>query len=615
MIKQRIEDAEFALVTQRAKLEEWTQMYNGVLKEKTFPWKGCSNVDLRLGTIAIETIVPRIIKSIHEVKPVARIIPRKVGMGVTADIWEDFLDWSLETEFRNSGQSYLEVKEDVYRACCRDGTAIEKVYWKTLTNTIRTKEQTEIFPGVYEEREIVSEERVYDAPVVDLVDLKDIVVPPNARHLQRSGSQFVAHKFRISPSDLKRKAKEGIYDKSAVNKIIKAHNELVDDNLDTIRKEIQGITDISNNDEIELYEYWGQYDLDGDGLEEECQIVIHLDTDTICYKDFNPFEHGKRPFVCYRFIPRDGMFFGMGIMELVQQHSKAINTLFNQLIDNNTLTNMPIFKVVSRNGVKELDFFPGARWPVWQTTDIDPLMQINTVQFDIMVLNLILGFIQKLTGSTDFAMGQTSAVSENRTARGIMSIIQEGNSRFDLIIKRAQDQNAEEWKQILQLNAQYRDPVIFPRVTGDQQSPQVVQLDRSMIQNQPDVYPQGNLVSSNKFLEADTWTEILQQLGNDQSGDVDTRKIKYKYLAAKGMKDVNGVINPPQQSDMVTKLQQQLQKMGQQLQQISMQKNQLEQRYIESERKRKIDVDVAHADKEIAVEKEKVKNALGYGNS
>lgn len=596
-----IEEAEEGMASYRKELATQIRNIYGTKSAKTFPWTGCSNVRSKVYTSLVETIVPRIIKSIHEIKPCARIIPRRGDTTAESEVWESFLDWSLETEFRRTGRSYLNVKEDVYRTAVMHGTAIEKVHWKTITNTYRdieTRQQMILDANgqptldangqpVVEnvDEEVVKEGTIYDAPIVEMVDLKDFIIPINSASI--ADAPFVVHKFKIKKAHLKRLLKEKKYENG---KKVMAYKEDDINEIDEERESLQGLKPISGREEVVLHEYWGLYDIDGDGLEEECQIVFHKPTSSVLFADYNPFKHGMRPFVEYRLIPRPNFFFGWGIYDVVHEHSDLIDTLFNQMIDNNTLTNMPVFTYVKRAGMSQsYEITPGTFLPVWNQNDIQQLMTVGKANIENELINIVFGLIQKVTGATDYSMGMTSSISENRTKGGIMSIISEGNIRFDLTIKRFQDSNALEWLQILQLNAQYREPLMFSKISGKTGKMEMVPFTREQIQDWPDIYPQGNLISSNKFIEADTWREIIRLLGQDQSGDINTRNLKQKFIQAQGIKDYNAIVRSPEETDQIKNLQTRLQQMSRQMQEMGQQYKSMQNQLAENQMKMKVE--------------------------
>ena len=117
----------------------------------------------------------------------------------------------------------------------------------------------------------------------------------------------------------------------------------------------------------------------------------------------------------------------------------------------------------------------------------------------------------------------------------------------------------------------------------------MIPFTREQIQDWPDIYPQGNLISSNKFIEADTWREIIRLLGQDQSGDINTRNLKQKFIQAQGIKDYNAIVRSPEETDQIKNLQTRLQQMSRQMQEMGQQYKSMQNQLAENQMKMKVE--------------------------
>jgi hypothetical protein len=98
------------------------------------------------------------------------------------------------------------------------------------------------------------------------------------------------------------------------------------------RKATRGEMATSESEQIELLEYFGPYDLDGDGIKEECQILIC--NRKVCVRAVpNPWEHQKRPVIkcCFARVPLE--FFGNSLIEPIISLQHELNTVRRQKLD------------------------------------------------------------------------------------------------------------------------------------------------------------------------------------------------------------------------------------------------------------------------------------------
>ncbi|MEW5897436.1 MAG: hypothetical protein AB1668_07105 [Nanoarchaeota archaeon] len=90
-----------------------------------------------------------------------------------------------------------------------------------------------------------------------------------------------------------------------------------------------------NEKEYELLEAWCSFDIDNDGIEEECIIVI-ADREFVIRVEPNPYDVQEKPYlwVCWEGI--EGTSLGMGVPQIAEKSQVALNDFTNQIMDNIT---------------------------------------------------------------------------------------------------------------------------------------------------------------------------------------------------------------------------------------------------------------------------------------
>lgn len=120
------------------------------------------------------------------------------------------------------------------------------------------------------------------------------------------------------------------------------------------RKTARGeISTVSSRD-IELLEVWGYWDLDGDGKDEPCQIVI-ANRQVVVRAVPNPFDHQETPLVKVNFCKVPLEWYGIGLVEPVLSLQNETNLVRRQRLDNVNLLINQMYKVLSTDTSVDID--------------------------------------------------------------------------------------------------------------------------------------------------------------------------------------------------------------------------------------------------------------------
>jgi hypothetical protein len=181
------------------------------------------------------------------------------------------------------------------------------------------------------------------------------------------------------------------------------------------RKVARGEVSNRTPTDIELLEWWMKYDLDGDGIAEECQIIIANRT-VVVRAVQNPYYHQKRPLIKVCFCKVPGEWYGIGLIEPIMSLINQLTTVRRQRLDNITLILNRMWKVKSTADVDptKLIATPNGIILVDNMDDVMPLEVQDVTQSAYQDCNQILSDIfsatvpQALTGSIDDMKGTGS---------------------------------------------------------------------------------------------------------------------------------------------------------------------------------------------------------------
>lgn len=120
------------------------------------------------------------------------------------------------------------------------------------------------------------------------------------------------------------------------------------------RKTARGEISTTQSKDIELMEVWGHWDLDGDGREEPCQIVI-ANRQIVVRAVPNPFDHQEVPLVKVNFCKVPLEWYGIGLVEPVLSLQNETNLVRRQRLDNVNLLINQMYKVLATDTSVDID--------------------------------------------------------------------------------------------------------------------------------------------------------------------------------------------------------------------------------------------------------------------
>ncbi|MGD9552127.1 MAG: hypothetical protein AB7V60_03350, partial [Candidatus Caldatribacteriota bacterium] len=399
--------------------KKFHRMYHGILPEKNTPWVGASNLHIPITQIVVDTITSTIANSILGNSPIVTVRPYpELGVDVeeAARKLEFFLNYAIREEIRGFRQVFTQwVRQAVLY-----GTAILKVVWSAETRNIKVRDFLE--GG----KKLITV-KTYDAPRLCVVDLENFIIPSFARDIQ--DAPFVAERIFVPLQVLKQREKEGFY--SGID-------ELVTMMYQPSEVERQGADELGVRypqliEGVDIYDYWGGYDLDGDGYEEEYHIVMAADQPKILRIEEPPYYHGKRPYVRYNFLREPNQFYGIGVGQMIQHLQEEINAIHNQRMDNVNLIINKVFKYRPNEYFEDPDdiiFAPGSKIPVNEMDDIMPLVTGDVPVSSYNEEQIVRDYIERLTGVTDFSLGRIPSTARRTPATLGVAVIAEGNKKL-----------------------------------------------------------------------------------------------------------------------------------------------------------------------------------------
>jgi len=418
------------------KWRDWLVQYRAQPEDGVahFPFEGASKVTVPVTAMNNDPIWSRYMANIHGAENIWTMRALSEKWVTAAKPLQDFTQW-LDTNLLKM----WDVNMRAFRDMVLLGTAVYKTGWKF--------EQKRVW-GYDEQLNRVRQVQMINQPFVDHVNIVNFLVPPEAREVDpdvQHGALWVGERLRIRPPALQvmGRGQEPFlpnFIPEAITKVMRwVENSLTEDEHqrnvnDRIGDDLSGA--FFETREIELWEMHVRFDASGDGIEEDLIVTYHKPTATILRAIYN-WLPGGRPYSVIRYLRGDG-FYGVGVGEQTETWQDVISNVLNYDIDKLLLSNAPMFAVKEgANILPDEPIFPGKIWSLFgPQKDILPLHMVAPGNFDMMQM---MGFLQEQsrarTGLNDLQQANISALPSRTPATTVQSLLQEGNTRFDMSIK------------------------------------------------------------------------------------------------------------------------------------------------------------------------------------
>lgn len=295
---------------------------------------------------------------------------------------------------------------------------------------------------------------------------EDIFIDPTCMD-DMEKCQFVIHRYESSLNALKQ---DGRYEN--LDKVEAAQYNLTND--PQYLREDQTYFEFKDKPrkKFVVHEYWGNYDIDGDGIAEP--IVCAWVGNTIIRLESNPYPDNKPPFVIVPFSAVPFQMFGEALAETIGDNQKVKTAITRGMIDNMAKSNNAV--VATRKGaldpvnrkkfLKGENFeFNGTPGDFWQGS----YNQLPSSAFDM--LNLQNNEIESQTGVKSFSGGISgNALGSTATgARGALDAT--ATRRLNLVRNMSENMIKPIMRKWMAYNAEFLEEEEVIRITNDEYVP------------------------------------------------------------------------------------------------------------------------------------------------
>lgn len=541
--------------------KRWRNIVNAIVDEKGKAVSGRSNISIPYSFVQLETILPRLVETLFAARPYVAVKGRPKNReeyqqnkemadkpwNKTAAAMEMLLDHQQNIIFDIQDKFHIGLK-----ILLMYGTTVAYVGWKyeekkQIKRQLAQMHLKNPVSGILEPMFDEANQPIqryqpfsenlptYDDPDLKFLDLGLFYIDPNAEDVE--SGQYCGHVCFETKEYLQSMHDQGIWniDWKKIPKDSK-RNEAKD-----FRNSQVGIpadTGYVHDDEKNLYEihyYW-----------EDDKCVVLINRAYIAMEGPNPFEHLKKPYVSDTYIKDPGNFYGIGVMENIEDLQDELNVERNQRIDfrsaslRRTFTQLRGATVTPANW----EIKANGRILVDDHGDIAE-MKMNPLPADSFnEEHVIKGDMQDVTGAQDVVMG-TSGASE--TATTTMSKDNNASMRFKLVISSIEKRLLVGVSRfMIQLNQQFIGESRLLDMDGDQ-TDEFIELSPDDIQGEFRLIAAGSSVepAANKEAFKQRMVELYSIVSKDpfmQQFPIKRRNLLKKVFEVFQIKDTDDLL-------------------------------------------------------------------------
>ena len=441
--------------------------------ELDYPYPGASNLELPLTAMHADPVLADMVQSMSASNdywtPTAR---RPDRVDVASALREGMT--AIEKRFLKMRQVNLPAfLEDIVL-----GTAFYKNGWRSMRKRVRRNDASG------ETRALIQS---ISEPSIEHVPIQRLHFPAYAWSLDfdaPGGTPWISQEFRWSASELEafRVGSEELpgFDKEAFDKVKTAF--VVDEEpVKAVMRE-EDKFDPFTDEKVEVHEAWCRYDVKGDGHFEDFVVTMHPKEGEILRAIYLPNAHGKHPFHKINYLPGYGIY-GIGLAEVDQWAQEASTQLLNANIDNVRLANTRMFSAPeSARFTQDELVYPGKVWYLGPDESLGEVKLSEVYQSGFAQLQQLVQFSELRSGVNELRQGNISGLPSRTPATSLLSIMREGNKRFDMIHSGIREEHSVMGLRMLQNVAQrakddpFRWKTFFDNALGPQDSARVMSV-------------------------------------------------------------------------------------------------------------------------------------------
>lgn len=564
--------------TRRGQLEEYRLRYNArrsvaeLYKDaKDDPFPMSSNIGIGIEQIFGEFLIPTFLANGHDLEPMLQVEDKRTGK----------IDDTL-TKFHDSYQRETFLKKrSLLEESNREILAVGGVFHKWLWTNVWRQQETE-FPvwqhplsgqpimapdGAGGMAPIPADSRtpeeawpvdpstgiklkimklpsvrmgtipIHEGPILSVRPYDAIEFPTSARSVDANDWDWMADNFTVTPYWFL--GREGDPFEGKLQNLPLLWKWLGIDPNQLVMNPDRKLTT-----KVHLKEFHGKFPVTKTG--KPIEIIGLMAPEAKILLAWRPSKLRGRPYFNRQVFSRGGHPMGKGIPETVYGLRNAIDATVNQEMDTGNMLNHPPMLLSTLAMLEDEDYEqvgPGSQWIMSDITGAKFLAPPVSRRDPVQLTNWFISMTQRIWGVTDINLGApTDSLSPNiSTARGVMTVVNQGNIKFSHLVRRLAETDSAEYEFV---HFMFRDMLANPRtVAGEDGNPIEIkpQEREKFFRDDVRIKSVGNGLSTNPMIRQKTVSEAMQLMKSTENPFVQQdlevlHDLTQQYLSAFGLK-------------------------------------------------------------------------------
>lgn len=426
-LQEQWQRAESARTTQvDDKYSTWQKAYSGVPLEevRTVPFHKASNFVVKLIRMFLDTFVARTLNIVFATKPlyVCDGLPQELR-----EAWELYINRKALYDW-----DHYQLCRDISFSGNKNGTAVTKSPWIE-------KATYDVMPLAGSSSEFREERYIYYAgPESRVIPFDDFYLYPiTATRL--CDAEIIFHRIRLIEEDANRRVDEGDWELPEGQKVSTYMHHPNDIKRGEEQSEA-GVVD-PHIREMTAIECHFDYAITNDSSKQYSLVAtLEPSSGTLLDLYYCPYPRNLSIFQDYRPFPREDLFFGESMSELLGQSQEEASRIHNERRDNSTIASAVCFK--RRQGSllpnPSTNWYPGKVWDLEDMTDLEAFEVGRNYTDMIPQEQFTLQLAERLSGIGEIMQGASQGSLSKRgiyNTGGTLGVIAEGNQRQDTNIR------------------------------------------------------------------------------------------------------------------------------------------------------------------------------------
>lgn len=418
------------------KYRRWTDNYNGkpFQQVRTTPFYKASNFVPQLIRMHTDILSARLVGLAFGVKPFWK--PTTFMGEEPHEVIDALAQW-MQTICFNDMDFYRPIDMTIFTTV-KTGTTVLKGYWYE-------KELIKVQAAMGENAQREQAKKRERCQVDPILFDDFFPYPVTATDLSKCTYKF--HRLRFTEEEVKYRSNIGMWNEAACKRLLegRTREQGAAREASAAQAGIELTVDVSRPHTI--VEAWFEYELSPGKLYPlMVQFNPNDETENSYLRGFYNYypDVDMDPFIDFRFAPREDLFMGYSVPEILEQSQEEQAQIHCSRRDGNLIANIPAWKKKRFSDVANPsdEWYPGKVFEVNDIDDLQPLSFGTNYNSLVEEESFLMQLAERYTGISPAMQGFGSGSMGKRgiyNSQGTLALLAEGNKRIDIYLKRMRD--------------------------------------------------------------------------------------------------------------------------------------------------------------------------------